>query len=94
MKSMKFGQVQMDSACVSRMGGSQPNPSLLSPEGKTSTKQMKIFFFSFHLLHVILLHCLEVSLVITRQHPVLHWICESLRSWVLLERWRGQGCGW
>lgn len=45
MKSMKFGQVQMDSACVSRMGGSQPNPSLLSPEGKTSTKQMKIFFF-------------------------------------------------
>lgn len=64
MKSMKFGKVLIDNVCVSSMGGSQPNPTVLSPEGKTSTKQMKIFFF-FHLLNVVLLHCLEVSLVMT-----------------------------
>lgn len=66
MQSMKFEQVQMDSVCVSSMRGGQLNPSLLSPKGKTATKQMKTFFFFYHILNVILLQSLEVPLMAPR----------------------------
>lgn len=74
----------MGRVCVAGTAGSQPSPSLLAPAGKTPAKEMKLFHF-FCFLNVILLHCLEVSLAIPWQHPILRWIRESRRSWALLE---------
>lgn len=47
---MKFGQVQMDSVCVSSMGGGQTDLLLPSPKGKISSESGFVFFFFFHLL--------------------------------------------